>query len=393
MAALDAAPADTAAPHPATALLDATTELLTQEPPSAVAGRRIAAAAGVNYAQIHRHFGSKRELCRQVLDRLGDAYLDDAFPPGALVPTPGVVVRHESFVRVLANIQLDEAALTLRPQNPVVQRYSGGLLILRPELDATARATLVALSCSMQLGVCIHRTSLTRSATLDDHADLVDRELVTTIERLHAGRGPFAGSAIAPRPVRTRGSRPASLSAERGRAEVEARLVAAGVELLADRTPAAISGRQLAARAGVNYGLIHHYFGSTAEVLEHASRQIRDEFYAAESGPDSMPDFFSMRVHPGYVRALTRVALDAKLALADDHFPVVSALLARHRMRHGEPGPSERCRYLIVAATQLAWSLFEPLLGAALGRRLEDLEQYAASVLAKLLNFEKYPSS
>lgn len=393
MAAHDAAPIEAAGPHPATALLHATTELLTQEPPSAVSGRRIAEAAGVNYAQIHRHFGSKRELCRQVLGRLGDDYLDDAFPPGALVPTPGVAVRHESFVRVLANIQLDQATLTLRPQNPIVERYSSGLQILRPELDAATRAALVALSCSMQLGVCIHRTPLTRSAALGDYADLVDRELVTIIERLHAGRGPFVGSDTPPRPLRVHGPRPPSPAAERGRAGVEERLVAAGVELLAERTPAAVSGRQLAARAGVNYGLIHHYFGSAAEVLEHASRKIRDEFYAAEAGPGSMPDFFSMRAHPGYVRALTRVALDAKLALADDHFPVVSALLARHRARYGEPSPRQRCRYLIVAAAQLAWSLFEPLLGRALASELETLEPQAATLLARMINFEEYPSS
>ena len=392
MAAVKADDSGATGPHPAVALVEAATELLSAEPPSAVSGRRIAEAAGVNYAQIHRHFGSKRELCRRVLDRRSDAFVDDAFPPGALVPTAGTVMRHDAFVRVLTQIQLDQATLALRPENPIVHRYRAGLRVLRPELTPDALDTSVALSCALQLGVSIHRTPLVRSAGLDDDAGLVDSELVLAVERLHAGRGPFAGGSIPPRRLHVRGHLPSARIRTTGRAHVENHLVAAAVELLADRTPASISGRQLASRAGVNYGLIHHYFGSASEVLAQASRQMRDQFYAAESGSGSMPDFFSMRDYPGYVRALTHVALDAKLALEGDHFPVVGALLDRYRSRYGEPGPSQRCRYLLVAAAQLAWSLFEPLFETALRRDMRELEPLAATLLARMLDFQEYPS-
>jgi len=63
--------------------------------------------------------------------------------------------------------------------------------------------------------------------------------------------------------------------------------------LLASRTPSSVLGRQLATRAGVNYGLIHHCFGSASEVLAQASRQLRDHYYETESGPGLIPDFFS----------------------------------------------------------------------------------------------------
>ncbi len=393
MAAIDADHANGREAHPAAALVAAATEMLSAQPPSAVSGRRIATAAGVNYAQIHRHFGSKRELCRHVLDRLSDAFVADAFPPGALVPTPGTVIRHDSFVRVLTQIQLDRATVDLRPEQPIIHRYCDGLRTLRPELTPDAVDTAVALSCAMQLGVSIHRTGLVRSVGLEDAAELVDRELVLTIEQLHAGRGPFAGGEISPRTLRVRGPRPAAPSHATGRARAEERLVAAAVELLASRTPDSISGRQLASRAGVNYGLIHHYFGSASEVLAQASRHIRDQYYTAEAGPGLLPGFFSMQAHPGYVRALTHVALDAKLALAGDHFPVVSAMLDRHRSRHGEPNPQQRCRYLQVAAAQLAWSLFEPLFATAFRRSLNELEPMAATLLARMLNFEQHSSS
>jgi len=37
--------------------------------------------------------------------------------------------------------------------------------------------------------------------------------------------------------------------------------VRAAGELLGSKAPHDISGREIAERAGVNYGLIHHYFG------------------------------------------------------------------------------------------------------------------------------------
>ena len=53
----------------------------------------------------------------------------------------------------------------------------------------------------------------------------------------------------------------------RGTDEVVEALVAAAARLLGDDPPERISGRRLAAEAGVNYGLIHHYFGGKEAVL------------------------------------------------------------------------------------------------------------------------------
>ena len=50
-------------------------------------------------------------------------------------------------------------------------------------------------------------------------------------------------------------------------------LLDAALRLLADRTPSEISGRDLAGEAGVNYGLVHYYFGSKDDVLRAASTQ------------------------------------------------------------------------------------------------------------------------
>ena len=53
----------------------------------------------------------------------------------------------------------------------------------------------------------------------------------------------------------------------RGPEAVRKSLIEAAVQLMAMRSPRQISGRELAKHAGVNYGLIHHYFGSKDAVF------------------------------------------------------------------------------------------------------------------------------
>src|SRR5258708_39978720 len=52
-----------------TAVLDAAMALFAAHGPASVSVRDIAAAARVNHALVHRHFGSKQEVLRAVLDR------------------------------------------------------------------------------------------------------------------------------------------------------------------------------------------------------------------------------------------------------------------------------------------------------------------------------------
>lgn len=66
--------------------------------------------------------------------------------------------------------------------------------------------------------------------------------------------------------------------------DVHAALIRAAVELTARQSPSSISGRQLAAAAGVNYGQIHHYFGGKAGVFREAMNLMVRSFTDALSG-------------------------------------------------------------------------------------------------------------
>ncbi len=58
-----------------------------------------------------------------------------------------------------------------------------------------------------------------------------------------------------------------------GPEQVRAALVDAAARLFAEEGPKAVSVRQIAAVAGVNHGLVHHYFGSKEGLLREVVRQ------------------------------------------------------------------------------------------------------------------------
>src|SRR5437762_7377291 len=61
-----------------------------------------------------------------------------------------------------------------------------------------------------------------------------------------------------------------------GREEVIRRLVAAAATLFAEDGPDGVSLRQVAAKAGVNYGLIHQYVGTKDDLLRLVFRSVSE---------------------------------------------------------------------------------------------------------------------
>jgi AcrR family transcriptional regulator len=168
-------------------------------------------------------------------------------------------------------------------------------------------------------------------------------------------------------------------------------LVEAAKRLLPERAPSTVSGRELAAEAGVNYGLVHHYFGSKDAVFREAFLALRADFLARHGDAD-LP---TMLVEPDdpYVLALARsqVGMDPEVRGIED-FPIMTAVVAAITERLGAQHPDWRDDVLAVEAKaraiatvgmQLAYSVFNSTLldsaGVAPGER-DDVE----SVLARL---------
>jgi AcrR family transcriptional regulator len=120
--------------------------------------------------------------------------------------------------------------------------------------------------------------------------------------------------------------------APRGSAEVREALIAAAARLLGAAPPDRISGRALAEEAGVNYGLVHHYFGGKHAVLREGFTRLA-EAYAG--GPDDgswvVTDPFSMRHRPDYLRALAFASLSGEIDDVHVSHPTIEAALDRAR--------------------------------------------------------------
>jgi AcrR family transcriptional regulator len=146
-------------------------------------------------------------------------------------------------------------------------------------------------------------------------------------------------------------------------------LIDAAKRLLPDRAPGAISGRELAAEADVNYGLVHHYFGGKDAALRAGLRALRDDFVIAHGDVASMP---LLTASDPYLKALVRWHLhDSDAAEVDGEFPLGAALVAAVASRMGSGGDHARAeakaRAIAMTSLQVCFAVFGPSLLEATG--------------------------
>jgi len=360
------------------ALVAAAKSSLADQFPSAITGRSLARSAVLAVA------------FDELLEEYAASGTDEAG-----VPRPFGFRDNPTFWRALAHLMLDRATFDdFRPQHGVLARAVLGVQAHRPELDAEQAKAIVALGVAIDFGLLIHRPVLGRAAGLGSDEPAIDLLVEQWLEGLYRGVGPLGARPVASpnSPIRVpllAGDAPVAVSNEAGTTELSAedRLVDAGARLLEDRAPSAISGRQLARAAGVNYGLIHHYFGTKDEVLRRSIQLHRDRFFAANTDNRRPPGYFSVCDHPGYVRATTWAAIDPALSIAEQRFPVMDLLVTQQLDSEGgrRDELATRVAVVVVVSAQLGWALFGDLFEAALDAELVQLEALVAPLLHRLL--------
>ena len=110
-----------------------------------------------------------------------------------------------------------------------------------------------------------------------------------------------------------------AVDAVRGEEAVKSALEDATADLLAEVGPSALSLREVARRAGVNHGQIHHYFGSKRSLLVAGMRKLAREHYEStmeRSGGNPIPPALSIAEDGRYWRAVCRVVMEGDLELA-----------------------------------------------------------------------------
>ena len=139
------------------AVLDAANELFAARGPASVSVRDIAAAARVNHALVHRHFGPKHKVLQAVLERSarGMAAVADRVT-GARAGVEAIfnaAVEHQNYWRALARAILDgESARGLQRDFPTINRLTAMLARERAESHPDRDPLTVALESSVVVG-------------------------------------------------------------------------------------------------------------------------------------------------------------------------------------------------------------------------------------------------
>lgn len=171
-------------------------------------------------------------------------------------------------------------------------------------------------------------------------------------------------------------------TAVRGRAASENALVSAAADLFDEVGPNAVSVRAIAERAGVNHGLVHHYFGSKAGLVQATLERLADESAAAirERGVEAVIDPADGRVRR-HVRVLTRVVLDdAAPEGFQARFPIVSYLSGLGRETLGLDDETAALRASQAVALMVGWLILEPWLLSSAGVGPDALEAARADL-------------
>ena len=159
----------------------------------------------------------------------------------------------------------------------------------------------------------------------------------------------------------------------RKQTEAEAKLIAAAADLLGEVGPRAMSVRMVAERAGVNHGLVHHYFGSK-EGLMRAAMLLLVEQHAEDvrekSHGNPIPDALVLTSEPRYLRAVVRAVLDNEMELATMELEA-GVSIPRGALQHvakmrqlDEPDTQIKALAAIGMALEMGWAALEPLLFA-----------------------------
>jgi AcrR family transcriptional regulator len=175
----------------------------------------------------------------------------------------------------------------------------------------------------------------------------------------------------------------------RGRAQVEEAILASARALIAERGPSGVALRDIAEGAGVNFGLVYHYFGTKdallaavyARATEHAAARLREVEHL-----DEALDVLMQLGDGTTARLVGWAALEgndpAVLFGVSPALAVLAGIVRRDAARSGRRVTADEARVFAAFAmvVALGWRLFGPVALGVAGARSSDPTRYAAQV-------------
>ena len=152
----------------------------------------------------------------------------------------------------------------------------------------------------------------------------------------------------------------------RGREASERALIDAAMQLFAERGVRAVSVRAIAELAGVNHGLVHHYFGSKSGLVTAVLDELalRLGTLVGPLGNDSDGRRFVENADEAHVhvRVLAYAILEDESVGFQNSFPIVERFAAAAQHVFGLDEETARLRSVQAAAMIFGWMMMEPWL-------------------------------
>jgi TetR/AcrR family transcriptional regulator, repressor for neighboring sulfatase len=176
----------------------------------------------------------------------------------------------------------------------------------------------------------------------------------------------------------------------RGRDEVSQAILEAALELFAERDPGLVSLREVAARAGVNYGLLHRHFGSKTALVRSALDLEREAMAARAREVDDLDEaletlfalYTSRRITHARTIAWAVLAGIDPAELGSTH-PTSRRLLELLEARHGPDATgANRRRLALLVSLTLGWALYGGFSADVAGLSPDDVDEVERELLA-----------
>jgi AcrR family transcriptional regulator len=183
-----------------TAVVDAATTLFAARGPASVSIRDIAAAARINHALVHRHFGSKADVLRAVLERaaqeMASIVAEETTLHSRIARLFSASAEYEMYWRALARAILDgENPQDLQREFPTIQHLIAVLRTERrqarpqgpqsPSADVPDARVVVGTLSALTLGWLVFEPYLLAATGLAQHdRHEVRRNIVQMLQKL-----------------------------------------------------------------------------------------------------------------------------------------------------------------------------------------------------------------
>ena len=170
----------------------------------------------------------------------------------------------------------------------------------------------------------------------------------------------------------------------RTRVDTEEKLIAATAQLLGEIGPRTVSVRAIAERAGVNHGLVHHYFGGKDALLRVAMERLVHEhfdFAMSQSKQQPLPAPLGLIGDPTYLKAVVRAVLDNEMSLASTEITEgvsVPRNVLNHvaaAQGHAEASIELKANVGLGMALEMGWAALEPFIFAVVGAETDSEQQ------------------